>query len=81
MTCHLRRKFRLPNDRSDEHVFAQLRAHLRRLQARHQRDLARGGGHVALPHAYHRKNPGASSEWPWQWLFPSARTFPLCQRE
>jgi integron integrase len=56
-------------------VLPQLRAHLRRLKTRHQRDLSRGGGHVSLPHAYLRKNPRASSEWAWQWLFPSARTF------
>lgn len=42
----------------------------------HVTDLARGYGEVWLPHALARKYPGASREWKWQYLFPSARLVP-----
>jgi integron integrase len=49
-----------------------LAEHLRRVKARHERELARGRGDVALPDAFERKSPSASREWVWQYLFPSA---------
>lgn len=47
--------------------------HLEAVKAQHQRDLARGAGHVDLPHALARKYPGASREWAWQYVFPASR--------
>jgi hypothetical protein len=33
-------------------------------------DLAAGWGRVLMPYALARKEPNASREWAWQWLFP-----------
>jgi integron integrase len=52
-------------------VKAPLAAHLVRVRALHQRDLARGFGSVYLPNALHRKYPHAPKEWGWQWVFPA----------
>jgi integron integrase len=52
-----------------------LAAHLGRVRARHGEDLAAGGGRVAMPGALDRKLPKAAAEWPWQWVFPAARTY------
>jgi integron integrase len=54
---------------------ALLRAHLVRVQALHERDLAAGRGTVALPDALARKYPGAASDWGWQWVFPATRCY------
>jgi integron integrase len=52
---------------------------LARLLARQQRvhalEAAEGGGRVMLPGAFARKQPAAERAWPWQWVFPSERTF------
>lgn len=48
-----------------------LRRHLERVKALHQEDLATGRGAVALPGAYDRKCPSASTDWGWQWVFPA----------
>lgn len=48
----------------------ELRAHLERVRAVHQRDLADGWGRVVLPEALARKYPNAPAEWRWQWVFP-----------
>lgn len=37
----------------------------------HMRDLVEGFGEVVLPHALHRKYPGVSKNWGWQFVFPS----------
>lgn len=58
-----------------EAVRPSLAAHLGRVRALHGEDLAAGGGRVALPGALHRKLPNAAAEWPWQWVFPAARTY------
>jgi integron integrase len=50
-----------------------LAAHLRRVRALHEDDLAAGLGDVYLPYALARKYPGAGREWRWQYVFPSAR--------
>jgi integron integrase len=50
-----------------------LRAHLARVRELHRRGLERGRGAVLLPEAMDRKAPRASTEWLWQWVFPSAR--------
>jgi integron integrase len=52
---------------------ADLQAHLARRKKRYERDLQRGRGEVLLPNAMDRKSPGASKDWRWQWVFPSAR--------
>ena len=48
---------------------------LSRVYQQHQRDLAEGAGHVALPYALARKYPNASKEWRFQWVFPATRTY------
>lgn len=48
-----------------------LRCHLESVRLRHQDDLGRGLGTVALPGALSRKYPGAPKEWGWQWVFPA----------
>ena len=52
-----------------------LRIHLADLRRRYERDAARGTARVPLPVALDRKLRGASIEWPWQWVFPAARTW------
>jgi integron integrase len=52
-----------------------LRAHLALVRELHEVDLAAGSGAVALPDALDRKYPGASRDWPWQWLFPASRHY------
>jgi integron integrase len=39
----------------------------------HEADLAEGFGRVYLPTALVRKYPAAETEWPWQYVFPSAK--------
>jgi integron integrase len=50
-----------------------LRDHLASVRDRHQSDLARGMGRVALPEALARKFPQAPAEWGWQFVFPAGR--------
>ena len=50
-----------------------LEAHLARVKALHERDLAAGAGAVYLPEALGRKYPNAAREWIWQYVFPSSR--------
>lgn len=50
-----------------------LRAHLERMRRRHERDVERGAGYVALPGVLAVKYPRAAREWPWQWVFPATR--------
>ncbi len=50
-----------------------LRQHLDGVRDTHRRDLAAGFGYVALPNAFDRKDPNASSSWPWQFVFPAGR--------
>ena len=54
---------------------ARLQEHLGRVRRLHERDLARGAGHVALPGAYVRKQPTASRSWEWQWVFPATTIY------
>jgi integron integrase len=48
-----------------------LRQHLARVKRLYQRDLASGGGAVALPGAFGRKSPASARSWEWQWVFPA----------
>lgn len=50
-----------------------LRAHLARVKALHEEDLAAGYGEVYLPFALERKYPNANREWGWQYVFPSTK--------
>jgi len=50
-----------------------LRAHLERVKAFHQQDLAAGYGNVYLPFALERKYQNAGRQWGWQYVFPAAK--------
>ena len=52
---------------------APLQAHLRKVHALHEEDLAQGYGDVYLPYALERKYPKAGREWGWQYVFPSVK--------
>ncbi len=49
-----------------------LRAHLKKIKALHDSDLATGHGEAYLPSALARKYPDAAKEWIWQYVFPAA---------
>jgi integron integrase len=50
-----------------------LRRQAERVRARHEVDMRRGAGWVALPGALDRKMPSAARELSWQYLFPASR--------
>jgi integron integrase len=52
-----------------------LHRHMESAGAQHTRDLALGGGWVALPYALGRKYRNAGRSWAWQWLFPARRRY------
>ncbi len=52
-----------------------LEMQLERVRALHARDLAGGGGRVALPTALDRKAPSWATDLAWQWVFPAARQY------
>jgi len=54
-----------------ERTVPALRAHLVRLRALWQEDVAAGVPGVYLPEALARKYPGAGTSLEWQWLFPT----------
>ncbi len=54
-----------------EMVTAPLKAHLIKVKALHDEDLAQGLGEVYLPFALDKKYPNAGREWGWQYVFPS----------
>lgn len=57
-----------------EALIGELDAHLTRVRALHDRDVARGAGHVHLPDALRRKLGAESGRrWEWQWVFPAKR--------
>ena len=49
-----------------------LKAHLARVKALHETELAAGRGDVELPHCLQVKYPKAAWEWGWQYVFPAA---------
>jgi len=55
-----------------ERLVAPLRAHLERVRALHEKDLAEGRCEVQLPDALAVKAPATARAWGWQWAFPSA---------
>lgn len=52
-------------------VVEPLQAHLVRVKALHEQDVADGCGDVELPDAIARKYPRAPYEWGWKFVFPS----------
>ena len=52
-----------------------LLTHLIEVQKRYELDQRLGAVSVALPDGLARKYPKAPREWPWQWVFPAARTW------
>ena len=56
-----------------DRLVAPLRAHLNRVRALHEQDLAEGFGEVYLPDALAEKSKAAPRTWGWQWVFPSAQ--------
>ena len=56
-----------------DRLIAPLRAHLDRVRALHEQDLAEGFGTVLLPDALAEKSKAAPRAWGWQWVFPSAQ--------
>ncbi len=50
-----------------------LHAHLRKVKAVHEQDLADGWGRVQMPNALDRKYPNAAKDWGWQWVFPQEK--------
>ena len=54
-----------------EQLVLPLRHQLVRARHLHEQDLVKGYGRIYLPYALDRKYPNASSEWKWQWVFPS----------
>lgn len=55
-----------------ENLILPLKAHLEKVKALHERDLAAGFGEVYLPDALAKKSPRAARTWGWQFMFPSA---------
>lgn len=54
-----------------ERLVKPLRAHLDKVRALHERDLAEGFGEVWLPDALSVKAKSMPRAWGWQWVFPS----------
>lgn len=54
-------------------VIEPLKAHLVRVKALHERDLAGGYGDVELPDGIARKYPRAAYDWGWKFVFPAHR--------
>jgi integron integrase len=54
-----------------ESVTAVLKAHIVKVKALHDEDLAQGYGEVYLPFALDKKYPNAGRDWGWQYIFPS----------
>ena len=50
-----------------------LRAHIARVKALHEQDLAAGYGSVYMPNALDKKYPNAPYDWAWQYVFPSIK--------
>jgi integron integrase len=60
-------------------VIEPLKAHLVRVKALHERDLAAGYGDVEWPDALARKYPRAAYDWAWKFVFPAHR-YSTCPR-
>ncbi|WP_421621848.1 integron integrase [Alkalilimnicola ehrlichii] len=56
-----------------DELITPLQRHLEGRKNLFEQDLRAGHGKAFLPHALERKYPNASSEWGWQYVFPSSR--------
>lgn len=56
-----------------ESLIEPLGQHMQMVKSLHEQDKREGFGAVWLPDALARKYPNAATEWPWQFLFPSAQ--------
>jgi integron integrase len=56
-----------------ERLAGELRRHLVRVRALHERDRRRGLAGVWMPEALARKYGAAAKDWTWFWLFPSSK--------
>lgn len=54
-----------------ETIIPELKHHIKKVQHLHQEDLKKGYGETILPNALSRKYPSASSQFKWQYIFPS----------
>lgn len=54
-------------------LIAPLKAHLDKVKALHEGDLAKGYGAVYMPQALGKKYPYAARDWAWQYVFPSGK--------
>jgi integrase len=52
-------------------IVAPLQAHLQAMEERHRVAVRAGYGGVALPSSVAHKNPRATLEWAWQYVFPA----------
>ena len=52
-----------------------VRRQIERVRLLHSRDVAAGGGRVALPGSLAEKLPSAAVSFQWQWLFPATRRY------
>jgi integrase len=53
----------------------ELKVHLERVRRVHQRDLAEGGGRVALPGGVRAEVASRGAAWSWQFVFPARRRY------
>ena len=56
-----------------EFVKKELKSHLEKVKALHEKDIEYGYGKVYMPYALERKYPNAAKEWIWQYVFPAAK--------
>lgn len=56
-----------------ETIQEEMRVHVEKVREIHEQDLSKGYGEVYLHEALSRKYPNASSEFRWQYLFPSKK--------
>jgi integron integrase len=54
-------------------LIGDLTAHIEKVRAIHEKDLAEGFGEAYLPESLARKYPGAAQEFRWQYVFPSKK--------
>ncbi|ETR64789.1 MAG: hypothetical protein OMM_15341 [Candidatus Magnetoglobus multicellularis str. Araruama] len=54
-------------------LHSDLELQVQKVRILHQRDIAEGYGGVWLPDALDKKFPNASTEFKWQYLFPSSK--------
>ena len=58
-----------------EVLVGELERQIEAVRILHARDVATGGGAVALPGAMASKSPAAAWDWRWMWLFPATRRY------